>query len=58
MDQGEVAMITQTRFGRLLCWLGLHLLVWRTIDNVQPGYGTGSIVGGCIRCNRSLQWDF
>lgn len=50
-------MIEQTRFGRLLCWLGLHLPVWRTIDNVGPG-GIGSIVGGCVRCNRALHWDF
>lgn len=51
-------MITQTRFGRLLCRLGLHLLVWRTDDDVSDGYGPGSIIGGCVRCNRPIQWDF
>jgi len=47
-------MIKQTLLGRLLCRLGLHLLVSRTIDNGN----VGSIVGGCVRCDRSFQWDF
>ena len=43
--------MTQTWLGRILCRLGLHLLVWKTAEN-------GSIVGGCVRCQKWLGWDF
>lgn len=50
-------MIVQTRFGRLLCWLGLHLIVVGQMQNRHDGM-PGSLTGGCIRCNRTFGWDF
>ena len=46
--------ITQTPFGRLLCWLGVHALVW---GKIERDYATFSLYGGCIRCNKSFAWD-
>jgi hypothetical protein len=44
--------------GRLLCKLGVH-------DNIVTGRNEGelgnglwqSVWGGCIRCNKTFQWD-
>lgn len=46
--------ITQTWFGRILCALGLHLLVTGQIDRAN---GYHSLFGGCVRCNKGFGWD-
>jgi hypothetical protein len=48
--------IKQTRFGRILCALGMHLLTSAT--NRTPDGMPLSTWGGCVRCNSSFQWDF
>lgn len=50
-------MITQTWMGRLLCFMGFHLLVYAQGRNNPDGFA-GSLSGGCVRCNRSFGWDF
>jgi hypothetical protein len=44
-------MISQTWFGRFLCWLGIHQVV------SGQNEGTGSLYGGCVRCNKTFGWD-
>lgn len=46
--------ITQTPFGRFLCWLGIHQLVWGQIEHP---YARLSLSGGCVRCNKGFGWD-
>lgn len=46
--------IRQTWFGRVLCSLGVHQLVWGQVD--REGYSF-SLYGGCVRCNHSFGWD-
>lgn len=43
-------MITQTLLGRVLCRLGIH-------HPIISGGNPHSMWGGCIRCNRTWQWD-
>lgn len=49
-------MIEQTKFGALLCWLGLHLIITSGENRDELGR-TVSAWGGCIRCNKHWQWD-
>lgn len=51
------AMITQTPFGRFLCWLGLHLVIVSHSNHDAWNNGHGSTFGGCLRCNKAFQWD-
>lgn len=46
--------IKQTLLGRLLCWLGIHQVVWGQVDREPFNF---SLYGGCVRCNRSFGWD-
>jgi hypothetical protein len=50
-------MITQTPFGRFLCWLGVHAIITQHIGANAHGEGHASAWGGCVRCNRGWQWD-
>lgn len=51
---GFMESITQTPFGRFLCWLGIHQLTWGQIEHP---YAQFSLSGGCVRCNKSFGWD-